>query len=55
MNPQPYEIFTCSGSSCEIIIQAIIVYASMITNGNFLHVFNGGSIEQVLWIVNFSM
>ena len=45
-NPQPLEVFTCFGSSCEILIQAVTVYASAVPlTGYFIHVGDGGTIR----------
>ena len=45
-DPLPFEVFTCCGSQCEIIIQAVTIYASQLQpTGSLIDVFNGGTIR----------
>ena len=44
--PIPLEIFSCYGSACEILIQAVTIYASQVPlTGYFIHVGDGGTIR----------
>jgi hypothetical protein len=53
-DPQPLEVFTCFGHSCEVLIQAVTVYASTVPlTGYLIHVGDGGTIRSDSLVAKF--